>query len=310
MFLVFFGLSKRQPDAEQTDPLINSSLETATFAGGCFWCMEAAFEKEEGVIEAVSGYTCGDVPNPSYEEVSTGATGHLEAVQIKFNPRKIRYQRLLEVFWQSIDPTDAGGQFADQGSQYQTAVFYHTENQRKLAQQSKNKLEQSGLFDKPVVTQILAACEFYPAEEYHQNYYEKNPTRYKSYSKSSGRRRFLDEVWGGRQEDLDEKLTPLQIHVTRENGTESPYENKYWDNKDEGIYVDVVSGTPLFSSQDKFDSGTGWPSFTKPLDSADVLENVDRSAGMVRTEIRGRASDSHLGHVFGDGPAPTGKRYC
>ncbi len=294
--------------------------EKAIFAGGCFWCMEPPFEKLEGVEKVVSGYTGGTGANPGYRDYSQ--KGHIEAVEVTYDPSKIGYDELLDVFWRQIDPTDPGGQFADRGKGYRTAIFYTDENQRKLAEQSKKRLEESGKFDEPIVTEIIEAGEFYPAEDYHQDYYKKNPDRYTSYRRGSGRAPFLERVWSedkkkdrgnpgsSNRESLKERLTPMQYRVTQEDGTEPPFKNEYWDNKRPGIYVDVVSGEPLFSSKDKFESGTGWPSFTKPLEPDNVVEKTDRSLMMRRTEVRSKEADSHLGHVFSDGPPPTGLRYC
>ncbi len=170
-------------------------LEKAAFAGGCFWCIESAFDELEGVKEAVSGYTGGKTKNPTYAEVCTGKTGHFEAVQVTFDSNKITYKELVEIFWQQIDPTDPTGQFADRGSQYKTAIFYHNEEQKKIAEESKKKLEKSGKFDKPIVTEIKEASEFYPAEDYHQNYYKTCPLRYQNYKIGSGRESFLKRVW-------------------------------------------------------------------------------------------------------------------
>lgn len=298
----------------------------ATFAGGCFWCVESDFRKVEGVLEVISGYTGGHVENPSYEQVCSGRTGHVEAVQVIYDPAKVSYEELLEVFWRHIDPTDPGGQFVDRGPQYRTAIFYHDEEQKRLAEVSLKRLQESGRFDKPIVTEILPLERFYAAEEYHQNFSEKSPMRYHTYRMGSGRDAFLSRVWkdeikatetpqgSGRfvkpsDEELRNILTPLQYKVTQQNGTEPPFQNEYWDKRP-GIYVDVVSGEPLFSSRDKFDSGTGWPSFTRPLVPENVVERQDRSLFMVRTEVRSRHGDSHLGHVFDDGPPPTGRRYC
>ncbi|OUM97249.1 MAG: methionine sulfoxide reductase [Paenibacillaceae bacterium ZCTH02-B3] len=287
-------------------------LALATFAGGCFWCMVSPFDKIPGVVKVVSGYTGGHKPNPTYEEVCAGTTGHAEAVQITFDPSRVSYRQLLDVFWRQIDPTDPGGQFADRGDSYRTAIFYHDEEQRRLAEESKRELEQSGKFDKPIVTEIVPAGPFWPAEEYHQDYYRKNPLRYWMYRTGSGREAFLARHWPKDKnlEELKKRLTPMQFAVTQHNATEPPFRNEYWNHFEEGIYVDVVSGEPLFSSKDKFDSGCGWPSFTRPLPGAHIVEKPDFSHNMIRTEVRSGIADSHLGHVFPDGPPPTGLRYC
>jgi len=297
-------------------------LEKATFAGGCFWCMEPPFEALDGVTEVVSGYMGGGKKDPTYEEVSSGSTGHREVIQITYDPAKVTYKDLLDVFWRQIDPTDASGQFADKGSQYKTAVFCHNDEQKNLAERSKKELQGSGRFEKPIATEILEASTFYEAEDYHQDYHRKNPARYDAYKKGSGRAKFIEDTWkkssSGNpekykkpsKEELQEKLSYMQYAVTQECGTEPAFNNEYWDNKREGIYVDIVSGEPLFSSLDKFESGTGWPSFTKPLEPGNVVEKEDRSHLMVRTEVKSGKADSHLGHVFKDGPDPTGLRYC
>ena len=303
-----------------------STFKVATFAGGCFWCTESDFEKVPGVVKVISGYTGGHKENPTYEEVSSGSTGHVEAIQVYYDPTKVTYTELLDYFWRHIDPTDSGGQFVDRGSQYRSVIFYHDEEQKKLAEKSKEDLSKSGKFDKPIVTEILKFTKFYPAEEYHQDYYKKNPIRYRYYRFASGRDQFLKKEWGDdtgipKHEDkmayakpddatLKKELTPLQYGVTQKDGTEPAFQNEYWNNHQEGIYVDIVSGEPLFSSLDKYDSGTGWPSFTKPLEPGNIVEKEDRSFFMTRVEVRSKHADSHLGHVFNDGPPPTGLRYC
>ena len=297
-----------------------TDTQKATFAGGCFWCMEHPFESLDGVISVVSGYIGGHQENPTYKEVSAGTTGHAEAVEITYDPDKISYEDLLEVFWRQVDPTDGGGQFVDRGSQYRTGIFYHDERQKNAAIVSKADLEMRRIFGKPVVTEITRATTFYPAEAYHQDYYKENPIRYKFYRSRSGRDAFLEKYWtedgksikktSWTDEELRKKLTPLQYNVTQKNGTERPFDNAYWDNKDEGIYVDIISGAPLFSSTDKFKSGTGWPSFTHHLENADIDKVEDTSFFMKRVEVRSAHSDSHLGHLFTDGPPPTGLRYC
>jgi peptide methionine sulfoxide reductase msrA/msrB len=325
----------------------NAKQAIAVFAGGCFWCVEANFEKVPGVITAVSGYTGGHVANPTYKQVSSGTTGHVESVQITYNPEKVSYVELLDTFWNLIDPTDADGSFVDRGNQYRSVIFYQNQEQLKLAEASKEKLGKSGLYDKPIVTEILPAVTFYPAEKYHQDYYKKNPIRYTFYRYRSGRDQYREKIAakgkamhlestpmhanmdtdmkdkameeGSKSksqfvkpsdDELHKRLTELQYEVTQEEGTERPFQNEYWDNHKEGIYVDIVSGEPLFSSTDKFESGTGWPSFTKPIDNGAVTEKSDRSFFMTRTEVRSKMADSHLGHVFNDGPKPTGLRYC
>ena len=193
-------------------------------------------------------------------------------------------------------------------------------NSGRLALASKQKLAASGILKGPIVTPILDAPRFWKAEEYHQDYYKNNPIRYKFYRSGSGRDDFLRTTWAkaaaidlagtGSGQDLRQRLSAIQYHVTQENGTEPPFDNEYWDNKKAGLYVDIVSGEPLFSSRDKFDSGTGWPSFTRPVVADNIVEHKDRSFFTVRTEVRSRKGNSHLGHVFDDGPPPTGLRYC
>ncbi len=299
------------------------NYKTAIFAGGCFWCMEGPFQEEEGVIDAVVGYTGGHVDNPTYEQVSAGTTGHYEAVQVRYDPERVSYEQLLNIFWHQVDPTDGGGQFADRGTQYLTAVFYLDDEQKILAERSKKALDASHIFEKPVATAILPAEKFYPAEEYHQDYYKKHSLQYTLYKTGSGRANFIKKTWKEAKQpaatrnytrpsadEIKARLTTLQYKVTQENGTEPPFDNAYWNNKKEGLYVDVVSGEPLFSSRDKFTSGTGWPSFIRPFAEENIVEKEDRFLLSVRTEVRSKYGDSHLGHVFNDGPEPTGLRYC
>ncbi|MBA3031436.1 MAG: peptide-methionine (R)-S-oxide reductase MsrB [Desulfobacteraceae bacterium] len=304
----------------------------AVFAGGCFWCTEADFEKVPGVIEVISGYTGGHMANPAYEQVSSGITGHVEAIKVIYDSEKVSYEDLLNYFWRHVDPTDEEGQFVDRGAQYLSVIFYGNEEEKALAEKSKIALEESGVFKTPVATRIVPLGPFYEAEEYHQNYYKKNPIRYNWYRSGSGRDKFIKNAWKDvppvqikgmmdqtdkastysipSTQELKKKLTRLQYEVTREEGTEPPFKNEYWDNHKAGIYVDIVSGEPLFSSLDKFESGTGWPSFTRPLEQDNIVEKKDARLFTTRTEIRSRHADSHLGHVFDDGPPPTGLRYC
>jgi peptide methionine sulfoxide reductase msrA/msrB len=314
---------------DETSPGSANDLAVATFAGGCFWCTESDFEKVPGVVDVISGYTGGDVKNPTYEQVSSGSTGHLESVEVHYDPTVITYDGLLIAFWHMVDPTDPDGQFVDRGHQYTTAIFYHDEAQREAAERSKAELAASGRYDKPIVTEIRPAGPFYPAEKYHQDYYKKNPIRYHYYRYRSGRDQYLEKVWGNdlkvnydqyrpqsqaytkpADEVLKKELTPLQYQVTQNGATEPAFNNPYWDEKRDGIYVDVVTGEPLFSSKDKFKSGTGWPSFTRPIDANAVVTRRDFKLFLPRTEVLSRYGDSHLGHVFKDGPPPTGLRYC
>jgi peptide methionine sulfoxide reductase msrA/msrB len=286
-------------------------IEEATLAGGCFWCIESAFMDVEGVLSTRVGYTGGHVVEPSYEQVCTGTTGHYEAIEISFDSEKITYLQILDLFWRSIDPLDSGGQFADRGPQYKTAIFYADARQKRLAEESKNQIQT--LFSKPIVTQILPLTSFFEAEEYHQAYCHKRPADYKAYANTH--LPHLEELWHDKKTEstskqLQEHLTPLQYRVTQNAETEPPFDNAYWDLHEEGIYVDIITGAPLFISSDKFDSNCGWPSFTRPIDSSLIEELEDHSFGMHRTEVRSKNSKSHLGHVFPDGPAPEGLRYC
>lgn len=308
--LIFAAAVRSEADHPPKD---NTGLAKATFAGGCFWCMEPPFEKKDGITSVTSGYTGGFTKDPNYNNYAEG--GHIEAIEIIYDPLKISYQKLLELFWQQIDPTDPDGQFVDRGRAYSTAIFYHDEEQKELAEESKQQLAARDVFDKPIVTPILPAVAFYAAEEHHQDYYTKNPLRYKYYRGGSGRDAFLEKIWGQTdsglsKQELKARLTPLQYKVTQEDGTEPAFDNLYWNNKQPGIYVDVVSGEPLFSSNAKYDSGTGWPSFTRPLVAKNIAERQERKLFTVRTEVRSKKGDSHLGHVFADGPPPAGLRYC
>lgn len=319
------------------------STKTAIFAGGCFWCMEHVFEKEDGVIDVISGYTGGTGKNPIYKNQDYGKKGHVEAVEITYNPKKISYEDLLDIFWRQIDPTDPDGSFGDRGKQYRSAIFYGDEKEKSAAEKSKQALEKSGRFKKPIVTELLPASKFWPAEQYHQDYASKNPIRYWWYRSRSGRDQFFKKHWdpaytkasddakamtdrsAGKPnkttnkekkytkpsyEELRKKLTPIQFEVTQKDGTEPAFTNEYWNNKEAGIYVDIVSGEPLFSSIDKYKSGSGWPAFTKPLEPQNIIEKQQRGLFGTSTEVRSMHGDSHLGHIIPDGPPPTGLRYC
>ena len=328
-----------QTDADAETAAALSSLAVATLAGGCFWCVESTLEKVDGINEVVSGYTGGRIENPTYRLVGGGGTGHTEAVQVYYDPDKISYRGVLHYFWREIDPTDSGGQFVDRGSMYRPAIYYHNEQEKMQAIASRDALAASGRYDQPLTIEIAPAETFYKAEAYHQDFYKTNKNHYKIYRYGSGRDQFLKKTWGkelhaeydasgedanadksadathakyGKPEvaTLKTKLTDMQYRVTQHDGTEPPFRNEFWDNKKDGIYVDIVSGEPLFSSTDKYRSGTGWPSFSQPIDEQFVVQKTDYKLVFPRVEVRSKYGDSHLGHIFKDGPAPTGLRYC
>jgi len=310
IFLFLGGCSVTESEEMQAQTALQPTekFQVATFAGGCYWCMEAAYERLSGPDSVISGYAEG-----------RGVKHKIEAIQVRFDPMVISYEELLDYYWRQFDPTDKGGSFYDRGPEYESYIFYHSEMQQKLAEKSKSDLQQSGIFEDPIVTPIVKFVKFHPVKESEQDFYKKNPERYTSYREASGRDQFIEGVWCSYTMEkyqkpsptkIKEKLTDLQCAVTQGNATERAFENKFWDNKQEGIYVDIVSGEPLFSSTTKYNSGTGWPSFTKPIDPYYIIRKVDDSLPEVRTEVRSRIADSHLGHVFYDGPQPNNLRYC
>jgi peptide methionine sulfoxide reductase msrA/msrB len=315
-----------------TPPLNESEYATAYLAGGCFWCVESDLEKIPAVADVISGYMGGTTENPTYENYAEG--GHREVVKVLYNPAQTSFNDLVYHLLRHIDPTDNEGSFGDRGIQYAPAIYYQTEEEKMIAEQIVSALNDSGRFSKPIAVPILPASTFYPAEDYHQEYYEKNPLRYKYYRHGSGRDAFIDEYWSEEEQvefttrqtntsstwptftplsedELQETLTPLQYKVTQKDGTEPAFNNEYWDNKADGIYVDIISGEPLFASVHKYESGTGWPSFTAPISPDAVTEHEDNALFTKRTEVRSATANSHLGHVFPDGPAEAGGlRYC
>ncbi len=342
------------------DSAIITKVEDDTYqkivlAGGCFWCTESEYNHLPGVISAVSGYadtaTNYDVgTGPSYKEVSSKQVRAREAVQVIYDPSLVSISKIIELYFRHINPTDNGGQFADRGYQYSPAIYYLSDEQRDTALSLIAKIDATKKFDKPVVVEVLTYRNFFPAEEYHQDYKDKNAVRYTLYKEGSGRTGYIKDVWSDsspfvkelfsmeslststiqKQKTMttqpdaswkhftqaikDEKLktlTPLQFNVTQKNGTERPFQNEYNTNKEKGIYVDIVSGEPLFFSQDKYDSGTGWPSFVKPISESVVVLKKEDGFFSSRIEVRSSIADSHLGHVFDDGPSDRGgKRYC
>lgn len=277
--------------------------------------MEWIFEAQNWVSEVIAWYTWWQEKTANYDQVSTGKTDHREAVKVVYDPDSISYAQLVELFWTQIDPSDDGGQFADRGYQYTTCIYYGDEDEKNIACESKKSLEESGKFQY-IATAIEPRSDFYRAEKYHQDYYKKSPFRYGLYKRWSGREAFIEENWRDKiqelsWEKLEDILTPLQYEVTQNGGTERAFDNEYWDNREDGIYVDIIDGTPLFSSLDKYDSWSGWPSFTKPIDREQIIEEDDNTHGMSRVEVRSNQSDSHLWHVFTDGPEQQWWfRYC
>ena len=337
----FFVDTKGIDYTPQTKTTNSEKLKTAQFAGGCFWCVEADFEKVPGVVDVVSGYAGGTNENPTYDTYSKG--GHREVVEVTYDSSFVTYEELVEYLLRHIDPVDPEGSFYDRGYQYTSAIFYSSEEEKEIAESVIARIDAMEVYPSPIVTPVEPILEFWPAEDFHQDYYRNSPLRYNFYRRASGRDAFIDRYWGDEDaqkignddisnthiamidelhkkyenfekpsdEELQETLTGIEYKVTQKDGTERAFQNEYWDNKEEGIYVDVVSGEPLFSSKDKFDSGTGWPSFAKPLSPNVVTEHVDRKLIFPRTEIRSRYADSHLGHVFSDAPAELGGiRYC
>lgn len=304
-------------------------LKTAMLAGGCFWCVESDLEKIPNVLEVVSGYAGGRSTSPTYENYAEG--GHREVVLVSYDDREVGYRQLVSYHIKHIDPTDGEGSFYDRGVQYGPAVYYANDEEKVIAEEVLKEIDESGVYAKPLQVALLPRSEFYPAEEYHQDYYKKNHLKYSYYRQASGRDAFVEKHWGDEagvitseggnyswadfkkpsDDQLRGQLTDIQYKVTQEDGTERAFQNEYDKNYEPGIYVDIVSGEPLFSSSDKYDSGTGWPSFVKPITTEAITLHTDRKLFSVRTEVRSRYADSHLGHVFDDGPADRGgRRYC
>ncbi len=326
-----------------TDIAIASKISaTAILANGCFWCVEHDLEKVPGVMSVVAGYAGGSTRNPTYTDYAAG--GHREVVLVTYDPGIVTYAMLVEHLIKHGDPTDTTGSFGDRGPEYAPAIYYDTEIEATLARAVIAEVNSAHVFTTPLTIPVLASVPFWPAEDYHQDYAQKNPIRYNFYRSGSGRDDFIRKYWG---EDADRftfsntintpinqsnmstttkhwqafikpddatlknTLTPIQYKVTQKDGTEPPFNNLYDKNYEPGIYVDVVSGEPLFSSRDKYDSGTGWPSFTKPINDEVVTLHEDTTFFSKRTEVRSAIADSHLGHVFPDGPQDRGgMRYC
>lgn len=285
-----------------------SSLREIWLAGGCFWGVEAYFARIYGVASTDVGYANGRTEHPAYRELHE--TGHAETVHLRYDPERVSLHDLLKSYFAIIDPLSVNRQGEDAGTQYRTGIYYRDENDRSVIDAFVREEQQK--YKKPIATEVRPLENFWPAEEYHQNYLEKDPGGYchvdfsslKSQPKKNGYHKPADE-------DLRRTLSDIQYRVTQQNDTEPPFQNEFWDNRKKGIYVDITTGEPLFVSADQFESGCGWPSFSKPIDASSILEKEDLSHNRVRTEVRSRAGDAHLGHVFQDGPRDRGGlRYC
>ena len=290
-----------------------SRLREIFFAGGCFWGVESYFSQVPGVRSTTVGYANGDTANPSYQEVCTGKTGHAETVHLVYDPDQVSLQTLTEHFFLIINPLTLNRQGNDSGSQYRSGVYYTDEGDLELLQQVRDAEQEK--YTAPIQTELLPLRCYYLAEDYHQDYLEKNPGGYChiDFSSLADFPRLEQSSAYSRPSDQEIRsiLTEEQYRVTQENATERPFSGEYDQLFEPGIYVDVVTGEPLFLSADKYDAGCGWPSFSRPIDAEAVVESSDTSYGMNRTEVRSRIGDSHLGHVFSDGPAALGgMRYC
>lgn len=335
------GSMAKEPAGEVMGSTTTVTAAKAILAGGCFWCVESDLQKYTGVKNVISGYAGGSGDNPTYEDYAK--RGFREAVEVTYDPTKVSYGNLVEYVIRHSDATDPDGSFHDRGPQYTSAAYYSSPEEKLSAETVVKNIDARKVYEKPLALYIIPTVKFWPAEDYHQDYAKKNPIRYSYYRSSSGRDSFIDSHWGKdtiptltpeistnknsmtnntlnhpwehfvkpSNAELKAKLTATEYSVTQEKGTETPFKNEYAENYSAGIYVDIVSGEPLYSSKDKFDSGTGWPSFVKPINGNVVVEKIDKGIFTSRTEIRSRIADSHLGHVFNDGPADRGgKRYC
>ena len=320
--------------------VVSQNIQTMIVAGGCFWCVEADLEKTPGVIDVVSGYSGGTTENPTYKTYGSG--GHREVVKVTYDANQISFEEVLIVTMKTTDPTDDDGTFADRGDKYSSAFYYETDEQRKIIEDLIAEVDKYGPYDKPLAIDVEKRATFWPAEDSHQDYYKGTLTqlKYKYYRTASGRDALIEKYWGVNdhstelpwrteqttstnqtymwsnyqkpsEDVLKSQLDDLTYKVTQKEGTERSHSSPLDKNWEEGIYVDVLSGEPLYSSKDKFDSGTGWPSFTKPITPNAVTEHEDKKLFTTRTEIRSAIADNHIGHVFSDGPKDsTGLRYC
>lgn len=332
--------------ATTTTPKAKKVVATkeALLADGCFWCVQHDLQELAGVLKVVSGYAGGTNDNPTYENYAE--YGHREVVLVSYDANKVSYANLVEHIIKHGDPSDANGSFHDRGPQYAPAIYFASEEEKIAAHKVISEIDALHVFEKPLPLVVIPTVKFWPAEEYHQDYGNKNPLRYSYYRSGSGRDAFIKAHWGEKADELTvsgnvvqtgkvksavgvnqqmpwksyvkpsdselrKLLTPLQYSVSQQSGTEPPHDNLYDNNFADGIYVDILSGEPLYSSRDKFDSGTGWPSFVSPITNDAVVLKDDNTLFHTRTEVRSRYADDHLGHVFPDGPVERGGlRYC
>ena len=309
---------------EKNMKIKDEDLHTIYLAGGCFWGLEAYMKKLPGVYDTDVGYANGMMEDPTYEEVCYNNTGHAETVKVVYDTSRISTEQLLDGFFKVVDPTSVNKQGNDRGSQYRSGIYYTDEADKDVADAAVAGQQEK--YQAAIATEVMPLDNFYLAEDYHQDYLDKDPGGY-CHINLGDADQFIEEEGLGMEnlsdlikaenypvpseEELKEKLTDIQYSVTQMGDTERPYTNEYTDQFDKGVYVDVVTGEPLFSSEDKFESGCGWPSFSKPIIPEVVTEKNDTQFNMVRTEVRSRAGDTHLGHVFDDGPAELGGlRYC
>ncbi|WP_409449814.1 peptide-methionine (R)-S-oxide reductase MsrB [Chryseobacterium sp.] len=307
---------KSLSERENKEEMNNKNLKEVYFAGGCFWGTEHFFQQIRGVVSTEVGYANGNKKNPTYEEVVSHTTGFTEAVKVKYDSDEVDLKLLIDLYFKTIDPTSLNKQGNDRGDNYRTGIYSTDKETEAIIKEEVQKLAKN--YSKPIVVETIPLKNFYAAENYHQDYLEKNPRGYchiePGLFEMAKNANPPKKNVGYKKQDkavLKQKLTAEQYKVTQENATERPFENEYWDETREGIYVDITTGEPLFISTDKFESGCGWPSFSKPITQKLIKENVDNSVGMTRTEVRSKTGDAHLGHVFDDGPKDKGGlRYC
>ena len=329
VFAMYFkNIDKTLTNDDTTEFTVNDNntvdsgkLKEIYLAGGCFWGLEAYMQKIKGVEDAVSGYANGKTDNPSYKDLHT--SGHAETVKVVYNPDMVSLEELLEYYLRVVDPVSINKQGNDTGTQYRTGVYYTNNSEKTIIE--KVLANEQNKYDKPIAIEVLPLQQFFIAEEYHQDYLDKNPGGYchidlsladkplsdKAISKSNEPEIDASKYPRPSNDELKKKLTDKQYQVAINSDTERPFANEYWNNFEKGIYVDITTKEPLFLSTDKFESGCGWPSFSKPINKEVVEYNEDHSFNMNRTEVRSRSGDTHLGHVFDDGPKESGgKRYC